>query len=155
MLQSFLLPNITFYSLNGTSMCTAVQTQKLLKGFHLSVIKKAEIIKKKVIKRRSGVCSRHSYVFVSNRQRGVFWLLFKKAPVESSMEKRRKWRMRAAVTVRPLPVVTSRDRGGFKRRRLLLLLLHPLLGQREDTCERLPEKLHVQTENNHEGRGTV
>lgn len=42
--------------------------------------------------------------------------------------------MRAAVTVRPLPVVTSRGCGGFKRRQLLLLL-HPLLGSTEDTCE--------------------
>lgn len=38
------------------------------------------------------------------------------------------------MTVKPLPVVTSRDCGGFKRRRLLLVLHHPLLGQAEDTC---------------------
>lgn len=39
------------------------------------------------------------------------------------------------MTVRPLPVVASRGCGGFKRRQLLLLLLHLLLGRREDTCE--------------------
>lgn len=43
--------------------------------------------------------------------------------------------MRTPVTVRPLPVVTSRGCGGFKRRQLLLLLLHPLSGWTEDTCE--------------------
>lgn len=50
-------------------------------------------------------------------------------------ELRRKKRRREAVTVRPLPVVTSRGCGGFKRRQLLLLLLHPLSGRTEDTCE--------------------
>lgn len=47
---------------------------------------------------------------------------------------RRKRRKTAAVTVRPLPVVTSRGCGGFKRRQLLLLLRHPLSGRTEDTC---------------------
>lgn len=44
------------------------------------------------------------------------------------------------MTVRPLPVVTSRGCGGFKRRQPLLLLLHPLLGQTEDTCEALDSR---------------
>lgn len=42
-------------------------------------------------------------------------------------------RKRAALTVKPLPVVTSRVHEGFKKRRLLLL--HPFLGGEEDTCE--------------------
>lgn len=49
--------------------------------------------------------------------------------------RRRKKSKRASVTVKPLPVVASRDCGGFKRRRRFLLLLHPLFGQAEDTCE--------------------
>lgn len=67
--------------------------------------------------------------------------IFKKAPCKTA-EGRRKKRKRAAVTVRPLPVVTSRGCGGFKRRQPLLLPLHPLLGQTEDTCE-APDSRHL------------
>lgn len=68
-------------------------------------------------------------------------------------ELRRKRRKRAAVTVRPLPVVTSRGCGGFKRRQLLLLL-HPLVGRTEDTCEAAGQS-SLKTEKTNEGRGKV
>lgn len=60
--------------------------------------------------------------------------MFKKTFTQGRMRRRKKKR-RAAVTVRPLPVVTSRGCEGFKRRQLLLLLLHPLSGRPDDICE--------------------
>lgn len=57
------------------------------------------------------------------------------------------------MTVRPLPVVTSRGCEGFKRRQLLLLL-HPVLGQTEDTCEAAPQP-SLKTEAEKETRGNV
>lgn len=63
------------------------------------------------------------------------------------------------MTVKPLPVVTSRDCGGFKRRLLLLLHHHPLLRQAEDTCGATGQSAfrteRQETKQKRKGRGKV
>lgn len=74
-------------------------------------------------------------VWVTSWSAAQTWLSWKfKKTFTQGRAWRRKKRRRAPVTVRPLPVVTSRGCEGFKRRQLLLLLLHPLSGRPED-CE--------------------